>query len=91
MESTYSVDGYSSPPTPEDRLDLAIIALARAHIAVTALPKGDERRRSAEKMRDEAKAAMEEALASGIEMPQTGSPRQKKITETLAKMRDVSR
>jgi hypothetical protein len=80
-EATFTTAGYSSPPTPEERLDLATISIELGDLAMAKIAEdGTEAQlRSMEEMLEQAQATHDELLAHGVKPAEPGSPRQDKI------------
>jgi hypothetical protein len=80
----YSIPGYASPPIPEDKLDMATIALAFGDLTLAARETTTVQREAFEKMRAEAKVEIEGLLAKGVKHAEPGSAREAKLRSLVA-------
>lgn len=81
-----SVAGYSTPPTPEERLDMSMIAVALGDFALSQPEIPAKHRLAMEQMREEAKMRIDELLVTGVTAPSRSSPRENKIKSTIRKL-----
>jgi hypothetical protein len=85
-EPTHTVAGYSFPPSPEERLDMSMMAVELGKMALAMTEGGTPaQRRKVQKMLDEADATIQKLLANGVKAPQHSSLRADKIASHISK------
>ena len=71
--------------TPEERLDMSMIAVELGKIALAMTGCTRKQRQNVREMLDEAKTTIDELRAKGIESPKPDSPRAHRIASHISK------